>query len=707
MAVLSLPANPQQASPSRRSGGTSLLRGRVLPLARRDGAVPLAVLLCTLATVFLFAPDRSLFLGKDHHNHHSRLTHAESLTYEHLVNSINMWPRHYFVSTNSVDVDADGKIVPGYMYNRFPVGGRLLLYLAMRPFDDPWNKVRVARTLMIVFFLAAATLAYFALAALAVDRWAAVAATLLAFGSSYHFAYHDMTHTQGVVGLFGVMLVFHGMAALAGRLPMRGASSLRQLLAKTCVAALLDWRVFALLLPFVALGIVLGVVQRDRSRVFRHVALGATALTVGSCVLAFNLVGEFLALGGQTPWGELPSLRSALSRASVRPLQGETPLSPTHLPAIAGWTLDALWTQFARVGEAMLPHALTNALSAWLDNEASPYLRWIGMAATLAAIGLGATARRGRVALISVVLAGWCWALPMRNHTQSSGSEFEALFFVGVPLVVFALVLTRLGQRERPRLKAPLWPAAALAAVCFMGSAVAMARERHAIVDFEREAAVRQDIGAIRELAPAGAVLHAPLSNAPNYWKYRATILLAGRPILPSAELVVAFALPDARSLTPENRLLFLFRQADYQAAAADVVVRYRWATEQLRPVVTSGCCDVYLLGDEVLYHDRDCRVLRAAPGQGSRFFLHATPVDIRDLPVERKAAGFGNYNFGRSRFQRRDGFCFAALRLPSYDIAEVHTGQFETIWLSDVTAEYRELWGGRFSLNPIPKQGR
>ena len=669
--------------------------------------MPLALLLCTLGSVAMFGPDRDLFLGKDHQSVHFMLTQAESMTYDHLLDAINMWPRHYFVSVRSVDINADGEIVPGRsMYNRFPVGGRLLLHVATLPFDDPWNKVRAARTVMIVFFLSASTLAYFALTALGIDRWAAVAATLLAFGSCYHFAYHDMIATQGVMDLFGVMLVFHGMAAFAG------GRRLGQLLAKTCAAVLLGWHVFGLLLPFVALGLALGLARSDWPRVFRHVALGATALAVGVCVLAFNLVGEFLALGGQTPWADLPTVRSAAVRTQMWTTRwGDLPLTESPVPTIAGWTLDALWTQFQRVGKAMLPSALIGhfaTLPMWFDHEGESLLLWMGVVATLAAVGLGAVAKRARVALTSVALAGWCWALPMRDAVYSAAFEFEALFFVGVPLVCFALALQRIGPRRFAwrGLRLPLRPGAAVAAsLCFVCSGVAMARERYASVDFEREAALRADIGAIRELAREGTALHVPQWNVPIHWKRRHQVLLTGRAVVPAedAEQVVAFAMPDERSLTPGNRLVYLYRRADYEAAVADAVARYRAATEQNRPVVASDCCDVYSLGSEILYHDRDCRLPRVSSGPDSaRFFLHVTPADIRDLPAERRGVGFGNYNFPSSRLQHRDGFCFAVRRLPPYDIAEVHTGQFQKIWLSDRTTEYRELWGGRFL--PAPR---
>ena len=680
------------------------MTGWIWRLAHRDGATPLALLLCTLATVALFGPDRDLFLGKDHQSLHSLLTHAESMTYDHLFDAVNMSSKHYFVSARSFAVNAEGEIVPGdYMYNRFPIGGRVLLHLATRPFDDPWQKVRTARALMITLFLAAATLAYFALTALAIDRWAALAATLLAFGSGYHFTYHDLVATQGVVDLFGVMLVFHGMAAFhSGR-------RLGQLLGKTCVALLLGWHVYGLLLPFVALGIVLGLARADWSRVFRHLALGATALTVGACALAFNLVGEFLALGGQTPWEDLLLVRSALFRTGLWPTRWpDVALSPSPLPSIAGWTLEALWAQFGRVGEASLPHVLTSGFRAGFGNAVVAFgLGCVGVAATVAAIGLGVTAKRGRVALTSVALAGWCWALPMRNAVHPAQFEFEALFYVGVPLVFYALALAHIGAKgfALARRRFPVWLAPAFASLCFVCSGVVMALERHASVDFEREAALRADIGTIRELAPEGTALHVPLWNAPRHWKYRYLVLLAGRPVLPfeEAKHVVAFALPDKRSLTPGNQEVFLFRRADYEAAAADVVARYRAATEHSRPVVTSDCCDVYSLGDEILYHDRGCGLPRKYPQTGPKvkFFLHVTPVNVRDLPVERRPFGFGNYNFGPSRLQHRDGFCFAALRLPPYDIAEVHTGQFQKVWLSDRTADYRDLWGGRFVPTP------
>ena len=470
------------------------------------------------------------------------------------------------------------------------------------------------------------------------------------------------------------------------------------------MAVLLGWHVFALLLPFVVLGVGRGFARAEWSCVARHVALGLTAFAVGIFVFAFNVVGEFLALGGDTRWADLPTVRSALFRTGVSPTGWyAVPISPSPVPSIAGWTLDALWAQFQRAGEASLPYVLVSGLRAVGLPAAgvSLVLGGTGMAATLAAIGLGAVAKHGRIALIAVALSGWCWALPMRNAVFTF--PFEAMFFVGLPLVLYALAVARLGRMSLPlaRFRVPLPLAcAAAASLCFLCSGVVMARDRHAAIDFEREAALRADVAAIRGLTEDGAILHAPHADAPLHWKYRRQVLLAGRTMHPSADHVVAFGLPNARSLTPDNRFLFLYRRAEYEAALSDRIAGYRTAMQENPPVVTSDCCDVYSFGDEVLYHDRHCSLPRKSPLRkplDASFFLHVIPVDKRDLPASRREHGFGNQNFEPTRFQHRDGLCFAALRLPSYDIAEVHTGQFQKVWLSDRTAEYKTLWEGRF----------
>ena len=68
------------------------------------------------------------------------------------------------------------------------------------------------------------------------------------------------------------------------------------------------------------------------------------------------------------------------------------------------------------------------------------------------------------------------------------------------------------------------------------------------------------------------------------------------------------------------------------------------------------------------------------------RFFLHLFPEDAGTLPEHRRGHGFDNFNFSLETYGARahGGGCAAAVPLPRYPIASVHTGQFsdrERLW--------------------------
>ena len=203
-------------------------------------ALPLLLLLLALSTVFFFGNDRGYFYRSEHYN---------VITANHLTVAANLSPTHNFLGFYRQTLDADG--IPTYeVYNRFPIGGYVLIKLAMLPFwDDPSAQLYAARLLMLLFFTATAVLAYLSLSRLTAHRWIALTATLLAFSSSYCLYYNDMVATEGWPDLFGVWLVFHGMVLFVQE------GRFRQLLVKTCLALLLGWHVYALLLPFVVLGL--------------------------------------------------------------------------------------------------------------------------------------------------------------------------------------------------------------------------------------------------------------------------------------------------------------------------------------------------------------------------------------------------------------------------------------------------------------------
>lgn len=123
-------------------------------------------------------------------------------------------------------------------------------------------------------------------------------ATLLAFSSYYALYFSDSVSGDMSPGLFGVMLVFHGMVLHVKQ------GRFGQLAVKSCIALLLDWHVYALLLPYVVLSFCDDAVRAwsascvtGRVRLLaavlallrsRSLALGVVALLFGAAVLAFN-----------------------------------------------------------------------------------------------------------------------------------------------------------------------------------------------------------------------------------------------------------------------------------------------------------------------------------------------------------------------------------------------------------------------------------
>ena len=120
---------------------------------------------------------------------------------------------------------------------------------------------------------------------------------------------------------------------------------------------------------------------------------------------------------------------------------------------------------------------------------------------------------------------------------------------------------------------------------------------------------------------------------------------------------------------------------------SAAAVARYEAAYEAVKssgdPVIRSDF-DVYLEGGALTYLKDPC----APDDARGRFFLSVHPVNIADLPEDRREIGHAGLNFDFSP----DGIIFAGKcmirrELPGYDIAEITTGQ-------DVAGEGR-LWSG------------
>ena len=678
----------------------------------RSERLTLSLLLLALSTLFLCSFDKGYFYPSDIHDSNSvlNLNIAENLSPDHRL--------RLFVGLRQGLDDA-----PAYeMFSRYPVGGYALIKLAILPFgNDLSARILAARMLMLLLFSAAALLAFHSLARITSHRWIALAATLAAFSSFYMLLYGNAVSVEMSVDLFAVMLVFHGMVVFVQE------GRFRQLVARTCVALLLGWHVYAFLLPFLILGLAHEAVRawkdgtapwpRVRSTGAavlrsRYMALGVFALLFGAAVLGFNFANEYAAFGGETRVTELPSVRSTLMRTGL-----EQDLDDLFDPG--GW-LRFLGQQFYRVCVASVPLVLTDwgaELRGWFPFSApglsGPELLLYLLALLMVMVASAAMvclarrllALRHRMLLATLALSGFFWTLPMRHNAVNH--PHEALLYVGVPLVFYSLLLRYVHRHWG---HGPVVGLAVAALLAFVVSAFqAEQRRRPDARAAEIQQAALAELGTIRETTRGKVVLllasvepewswqfTQPYYGSDHIWRY----YLAGSVLSQSlhTESVVKYYpvgidlthFPDMEAaaraadflvtrdrveggalLTPQNEQMFL-----YDSAGMDDLVEFYRATYQR---VVSGDpaarshFDVYL-GDRTLFHVREPCIREDV---GYTVFVEVVPEDPKDLPGRRRRYGFEELHIP---FQHRgvlfDGKCMAILPLPDYPISGIRTGQ-------------------------------
>ena len=663
-------------------------------------ALPLLLLLLTLATVFLFSDGRQHFYRPWMHN---------NVTANHLAVAANLSAEHGFLRFYRRTLDADG--APAYVpYNRFPPGGYLLIRLSMMPFgDDLSAQILAARMLMLLFFAATAVLAYLSLCRLAGQRWIALAATLPAFSSSYWLYYNDMVATEIGLDLFGLMLCFHGMAIFVqdGRF--------RQLLAKTCIALLLGWHVLALLLPFVLLGLVKEAkaarsARRSLARSWlrsRYLALGVAALLFGAAMLGFNLANERAALNGQGTLADMPTVQSMLKRTGLKERGG----------AGAGLAWQPfLEAQLHRIGKMSVPYLFSEPVSEQSKDWAVPLpARNIALGTlVLCASLVGLAFARHRLLLATLILSGPVWTLPMRHNTAFH--DFESLAYTGIALAFPLLAL--LGLR-RLFGNWTIAPAVAGATLLFALSSWQMGRVGYYGDAPESHEALAADFGAIGSLTKGRAVFvpaallndhlfSVPGRTAANYYLAGSLIVTEGQRHF--SEFVLSRGrLPGAALLTPNNRLTFLYERAAYEAQIDEMLGRideqaplarsnfdlYAQALGRQGTAAHESAGDWRTVADQgrptgtgrgLIYLRDACRPKDLLP----KFMLHVFPAEEGDLPDARRSHGFDNLDFYFDHHGLRRGErCVAVVPLPAYNIRSIHTGQFlrseqgtlESVW--------------------------
>ena len=642
------------------------------------------MLLTALSTLFLCSVDKGYFYRPDIHNREMGMV---------LAMAENLSPDHNFRVFLGRRQGSDG--APAYqLYGRFPVGGYALVRLAILPFgNDLSAKILAARILVLLLFSAAALLAFHSLARITSRPWIALAATLLAFSSYYMLLYSDVGYNQAGMDLFAVMLAFHGMVVFVqeGRFP--------QLLAKTCVALLLGWHVYAFLLPFILLGLGSeavrawkdGTAPRLRSAAAavlrsRYTALGVAALLFGSVVLGFNFANEYAAFGGETPVTELPSFQSMLRR---------TGLDRDFAPV--GWWLDFLRQQSFRVRVASVPLVVSDwgaglrglfpsvpfsetGLS-WPELSVYVLLLLLAAAACTVAVRLARPllARRRRLLLATLALSGFFWALPMRHNVAHPGHEQEALYYVGVPLALYSLLLLYVRRRWG---RGPVVGLAVAALLAFVVSAFQMDQRRRSdprAVDLQQ--AAMAELGSIREttrgkvvllLGSVGPEWSGHLMHQYRTWRY----YLAGSVLASPFDMEVAAAdfilthdrVESGSLLTPENELVFLYDPAGID----DLVELYRAAYQRVvsgEPAARSHF-DVYL-DDSALFHVKEPCVREDL--RWRHVFMEMVPEGPKNSREGRLSSG-SNLRIWSSVVPF-EGKCIAVFPLPDYPVSHIRTG--------------------------------
>ena len=658
--------------------------------------VALLLLLAALATLFLPNPDRGLF-------HRSALHNA--MTANYLMVAANLSPERRFAGVEILTLDETGR--PSYRpYNRFPPGGYLLLKLAMLPFlDDLEARIYAARLLMLLFFAGTAILTQLALARLTANPWTALTATFLAFSSYYCLYYSDVVATEAWPDLFGVMLTFHGMVVFAQE------GRFRQLLVKVCLALLLGWHVLGLLLPFVMLGLAQtlispssGATPRPFSRLLRspHLALGLVALCFAMAVLSVNLANEYVLMKGAKGLTELPSFQSMRYRAG---LNEEFNAAYTSTLAWPGF----LENQFIRISDMSLP--------AVLSAPRRELLLWGGVVFCVCLSGLAFMRHKSLWAALT--LSGFCWALPMRHSVAFH--EHEALFYIGIPLTFFSLLLRQAQWiSNNHRLALVSLALVAGAAFVFSGARVARAGLDAAEAQFQKE--VLADFETIRKLTKEKTIVVPPgmrymkRSHNKRFTAWRLTwYALTDRVILISSHfekrkfgdvLLGPVRFDGPALLTPESRWAFLYDRRAYDEQFERFIEAFG---EPVARVVhgDKGKKILYELrrrDNLLMYVVRDAQA-PAPPFEfcydsghcsgtlHSRFMLRVAPVDANDLPLFNRRDN-EKLDFLFKDYTLLDGATrvLAVRPLPDYPIARIRTGRLdsegEALWEAEISFE-------------------
>ena len=345
-------------------------------------------------------------------------------------------------------------------------------------------------------------------------------------------------------------------------------------------------------------------------------------------VLSFNLWNDYRALDGEVSLTELPTAESMIKRFG-----GDDWFNELHAERLE-WG-NFLAKQFYRIARATLPFIVSP-----FDSDAVSWIKaYLGVAVGALAVGvavIGLLFARHKMLMATLVGAGFCWALPMRHNTVSH--DFESVFYVGIPLVLFSMGLLRLHRLFSERLIVVLSVAALLVSIL---SSFQMGRVGQDQQASELQEEVVADFERIRTIAEADqsilfAILHQWFVESVQGADY----YLAGRLIghwWPSTPDSLAYDFLISRQrvdipalLTPDNRQLFLYDMDGYSAQIGGII------KEPELVVRRQGYFDVYHSGNRLIYvenhgkHEAARFDVGDVPIVGDQFFVRLSPAVYR-----------------------------------------------------------------------------
>ena len=299
---------------------------------------------------------------------------------------------------------------------------------------------------MFSFFAATVLLTYWSLRKLVENDLVALAATLMTFSSLFYLHFSSMISTEVTMDLFAVMLTFHAMILYIQE------ARFRQLIIKVVLALSIGWHVIGLIVPFIVLGLAKEIIYmwRDplsgrltireggltlvRSSVSvcltsKHLLVGVVTLVYVGIILAYNLGQEWVALSTfqDVSFSKLPSVQAIFRRTGV----DSSLFFGTNLESFEVAWPEFLFGQIVRIGYISVPFVIQD-----LFFENIHIFVYVSIIISVCLGGIRFANHR-RLWLI-LILAGFCWSLPLRYSTAFH--EYEAMFYIGIPLCFYALL---------------------------------------------------------------------------------------------------------------------------------------------------------------------------------------------------------------------------------------------------------------------------